>query len=74
LLHVLGLSYTGDRAVYSWFVNQYRPAHLACHRIAWRLDYLVIPPGLSEDRVKRQFPAAHVIYQNSDYGLLKLTN
>lgn len=70
LLQVLGLSYTGDRAVYRWFVSQYRtPA--ACQAPSWRLDYLAVPAGtLAEKHAMERFPIARMVYHNSGWELL----
>ncbi len=68
LLQVLGLSYTGDPAVYEWFVNQYRDAYSKCAGPRWRLDYLVIPSR--EQAVAQHLPSARVVYSNSVYRLL----
>ncbi len=67
LLQVLGLSYTGDSAVYSWFVHQYRTSH--CTPPKWQLDYLVVPASWRASEVERHFPYATVFYKNSAYAL-----
>ena len=72
LLQVLGLSYTGDRAVYQWFVNQYKPKSV-CGSQKWRLDYLVLPAGTpAEAPAKERFPAAPIVYRNSAWELLEV--
>ncbi len=70
LLQALGLSYTGDPAVYKSFVTQYRDAYSKCSRPRWRLDYLVIPA--SAGSIAQRWPWARVIYSNSLYRLLDL--
>ncbi len=72
LLHVLGLSYTGDPAVYSRFVNDYESYARDCHDPGWRLDYLVIPASSNQLVPAVRFPFARVIYRNSGYELLDL--
>ena len=70
LLQVLGLSYTGDPAVYKQFLNQYNIAYPKCSFPRWRLDYLVIPAR--GQTITQRFPLARVVYSNSAYRLLAI--
>jgi len=70
LLQALGLSYTGDPAVYQSFVDQYRAVYPRCAAPRWRLDYLIIPAN--RQAVARRFPLARVVYSNSLYWLLDI--
>ncbi len=70
LMQVLGLSYTGDQAVYQWFVNQYKPQN-TCGAPRWRLDYLAVPAGTpAEAAAEARFHAARIVYRNSAWELL----
>ena len=72
LLQVLGLSYTGDRAIYQWFVNQYK-AQATCGAPKWRLDYLAVPAGTTaETAARKRFPSAPIVYRSSEWELLEL--
>ncbi len=72
LLHVLGLSYTGDRSVYSKFLAQYREFGKDCTRPRRQLDLLVLPVGKIPVSVKQEFPLARQLHRNSRYMLLGL--
>ncbi len=72
LLQVLGLSYTGDRSVYEWFVNQYNTGH-TCAAPRWRLDYLAVATGTPAlSAAKARFPAERPVYRNAKWQLLEL--
>jgi hypothetical protein len=70
LLQVLGLSYTGDPAVYKELLNQYSAAYQKCSFPRWRLDYLVTP--IHEQAIAQRFPRARVVYSNSAYRLIEM--
>ena len=72
LLHVLGLTYTGDREVLRTFLQQYGEYSSSCAAPARRLDYLITPKTEIPASVKRFFPFARVLYRNSRYELLDL--
>ncbi|MDQ2710895.1 MAG: hypothetical protein M3Y24_01460 [Acidobacteriota bacterium] len=72
LLHILGLSYTGDRGVYLQFLDQYRRYAMQCTAPEWRLDDLIIPAGTVPESVRQEFPLARQLYRNSRYELLEL--
>jgi len=70
LLQVLGLSYTGDRAVYQWLVNQYK-TQATCRAPNSRLDYLAVPARTpAQTAVEKRFPGAPIVYRNSGWELL----
>ena len=72
LLHVLGLTYTGDREVLRGFLEQYREYSSRCAAPQRRLDYLIAAQTEIPASVKRYFPLARVLYRNSRYELLDL--
>ncbi len=70
LLHVLGLSYTGDPEVYRSFVNGYRKFQAACVLPKWQLDLVVTSSPEEAAAVHRNLPLVKTLYQNSRYELL----
>ncbi len=71
VLQVLGLSYTGDSAVFRSFVDGYRNAAHTCRAPRWQLDYLIIPlSSLRQPAIQLHFPKARLVYRNSRYALL----
>lgn len=72
LLRVLGLSYTGDPAVYHWLVDRYRQAHAGCSPPHWRLDFVIAEHASEKAAVLRAYPQAMTLYRNGRYELLDL--
>ncbi len=70
LLRALGLSYTGDPAVYRWLVDRYRQAHAGCSLPQGRLDFIITENASERAAVLSRHPGAQTPYRNARYELL----
>ena len=70
LLHVLGLSYSGDAQIYRSLVARYREFHMACTPPRWRLDLIITASQQESAAIRQKQPLTKMIYKNSRYELL----